>query len=198
MEIQSTLEYIFLNYTYIGTLFITLLEYANFPLPSEIVLPLIGVVSSQYNISILNMIIISSLGGIIGSLTNYFIGYRYGESILNIISNKYPFLKKPITYAKNYMIDNGRKSVFTARMIPLARTAISLVAGAYKMPLLQFTFYSLNGIVLWNAILIALGYVFRNNFDLIPVILSRYSLLCIVILLIIIIIKNKRKLKYKK
>ena len=57
------------------------------------------------------------------------------------------------------MIDNGRKSVFTARMIPLAHTAISLVAGAYKMPLLQFIFYSLNGIILWNAILITLGYI---------------------------------------
>lgn len=197
MEIQSTLEYVFLNYTYIGTLFVTLLEYANFPLPSEIVLPLIGVASSQYNISLLNMIITSSFGGIIGSLTNYFIGYKYGESILNIISNKYTFLKNPIAYAKNYMIDNGRKSVFTARMIPLARTAISLVAGAYKMPLLQFIFYSLNGIVLWNAILITLGYIFRNNFDLIPVILSRYTLLCIVILLIIIIFKYKHNQKDK-
>lgn len=47
MEIQSTLEYIFLNYTYITTLFVTLLEYANFPLPSEIVLPLIGVASTD-------------------------------------------------------------------------------------------------------------------------------------------------------
>ena len=91
MEIQSTLEYALLNYTYIGTLLVTLLEYANFPLPSEIVLPLIGVASSQYNISLLNMIITSSFGGIIGSLTNYFIGYKYGESILNIISNKYTF-----------------------------------------------------------------------------------------------------------
>ena len=143
------------------------------------------------------MIITSSFGGIIGSLTNYFIGYKYGESILNIISNKYTFLKNPIAYAKNYMIDNGRKSVFTARMIPLARTTISLVAGAYKIPLLQFIFYSLNGIVLWNAILITLGYIFRNNFDLIPVILSRYTLLCIVILLIIMIFKYKRKIKYK-
>ena len=47
MEIQSTLEYVLLNYTYIGTLLVTLLEYANFPLPSEIVLPLIGVASSK-------------------------------------------------------------------------------------------------------------------------------------------------------
>ena len=197
MEMQYILEYIFMNYSYIGTLFITLLEYANFPLPSEIVLPLVGVISSQYNISLINMIIISSIGGITGSLTNYFIGYKYGDSVLNILSNKYSFLEKPINYTKNYVLSNGKKSVFTARMIPLARTAISLVAGAYKMPLLQFICYSLSGIFLWNTILITLGYLFRNNFDLIPIILSRYSLICILIIGIVIFVKLKHKHKQK-
>lgn len=173
MEIQSILEYITINYGYLGAFIITFLEYSNFPLPSEIVLPLIGALCSNYELNLIGMVIISSLAGVLGSILNYFLGYKIGDSLLKILCRKFKFLTKSINYTKEYVKKYEKKAVFTARMIPLARTAISLVAGVYKMPIIHFALYSFNGILIWNTILISMGYILKDNFSLIGAILSK-------------------------
>lgn len=197
MEIQSILEYITVHYGYLGAFILTFLEYSNFPLPSEIVLPLIGAICSSYRLDLIGMIIISSLAGVLGSILNYFLGYKVGVSLLNILSNKYKFLSKPIDYTKEYVKKYEKKAVLTARMIPLARTAISLVAGVYKMSIIHFMIYSFGGILIWNTVLISMGYILKDNFGLIGVILSKYSIVCLVVLAILFIVKYVYKIKQK-
>lgn len=194
MELKEIAEYLITNWSYVGIFLVVFLEYANFPLPSEVVLPLIGILSSQYSINLLFVILVSTVAGMVGSLLNYYIGFKFGENILEIISNKFYFLKKPIEYTRKYTYKYGKNAVLTARLIPIGRTAISLVAGVYKMPLNLFIFFSSIGICIWNSILILLGYILRNNIDKINIILSKYSIVCILIIIIFIffvIYKNK-------
>ena len=176
MEVQSILEYVTINYGYLGAFIITFLEYSNFPLPSEIVLPLIGAICSNYEL-------------------NYFLGYKVGDSLLQILCRRFKFLTKSIDYTKEYVKKYEKKAVLTARMIPLARTAISLVAGVYKMPIIHFTLYSFSGIFIWNTILISMGYILKDNFTLIGAILSKYSVVCLIILAIFFTIKYLYKKK---
>lgn len=194
MDIQILAETLIIRFGYMGSFILVLLEYANFPIPSEVVLPLIGLFSSEYNLNLFLMIALSTLAGIIGSLINYYIGFRYGRNILNIISEKFAFLKKPLESADFYISQYGKSAVLITRVIPLARTAISLIAGIYKIPLSVFIVYSSIGISVWNIILIMLGYFLKNNFDFIGIILSKYSITCITILVIIILIVSIMKI----
>lgn len=194
MDIQILAETLIIRFGYMGSFILVLLEYANFPIPSEVVLPLIGLFSSEYNLNLFLMIALSTLAGIIGSLINYYIGFRYGRNILNIISEKFAFLKKPLESADFYISQYGKSAVLITRVIPLARTAISLIAGIYKIPLSVFIVYSSIGISVWNIILIMLGYFLKNNFDFIGIILSKYSITCITILVIITLIVSIMKI----
>lgn len=194
MDIQILAETLIIRFGYMGSFILVLLEYANFPIPSEVVLPLIGLFSSEYNLNLFLMIALSTLAGIIGSLINYYIGFRYGRNILNIISEKFAFLKKPLESADFYISQYGKSAVLITRVMPLARTAISLIAGIYKIPLSVFIVYSSIGISVWNIILIILGYFLKNNFDFIGIILSKYSITCITILVIITLIVSIMKI----
>lgn len=197
MNIQILAETLIIDFGYVGSFILVLLEYANFPLPSEMVLPLIGLLSSKYNLNLLLMILLSTIAGIIGSLINYYIGFRYGYSILSTISKKFNFLKKPVESANLYISKYGKNAILITRVVPLARTAISLIAGMYKIPLNVFIIYSAIGISVWNSILIMLGHFLKSNFNFISTILSKYSIICIVIILVVIVISGIKKIIIK-
>ena len=56
----------------------------------------------------------------------------------------------------------GPKACFIGRLLPGARTFVSLVAGIFKVSFKDFLIYSSFGIAIWNFVLIFLGYFFSN------------------------------------
>lgn len=182
------LEFILENsfFLYLSIFTVIMLEYANAPLPSELVLPLSGAFIIPFDLNLTTVIIISIIGGIIGSLINYYLGLKFGKSIVSWMINKLPKSKK--SFDVSYSIFNKYKktSVLFSRLIPIARTVISIVAGTLKMNCFQFILFSTIGITIWNSILIVSGYIFYDNLNLIVSILSTYSLVIKIIGLIIL------------
>lgn len=196
MNIHITIEGFMQNYGYLSTFILIFLEYANLPLPSEIVLPLVGVISSKYNLNIFILIILSVIGGLLGSLTNYYLGYKYGRNIINKLSLKSNSFKKSLSLAQKYIHKYDKLSILLARIVPLARTTISLIAGVSKISLTVFVKYSILGISIWNGILIYLGYLFNDNLNIATSILSKYSkvsLMIVILIFVLFFIKKKKR-----
>jgi len=78
-------------------------------------------------------------------------------------------------------------SVLLTRFVPLARTAISLIAGVARMNLAEFVIFSTIGIFIWNCLLITGGTfiseLFRLEYITIEVLLA--LILAIVIIYLI-------------
>ena len=55
-------------------------------------------------------------------------------------------------------------SVMISRVVPVARTFISIVAGVIKMNIITFIIYSTIGIAIWNCAFMYLGYAFGHLF----------------------------------
>lgn len=200
MNIEEIIREFVFNYGMISVFVLVLLEYANFPLPSELVLPLMGIVGALNNISFLEILIVSVVAGVFGSILNYIIGLYFGPKAIDYITSKFPKTKKSTDAAYDWLNKYNNTAVLLSRLVPIARTFISIVAGVVKMKPIAFIGYSTIGIAIWNAILIALGFIFGNNSELINLILKRYSLLVgaiVIIITIILIIKNKEKIKEK-
>lgn len=154
------------NYGVVSIFILVFLEYANFPIPSEVILPMIGVVGKEYNIDIFLLILLSTVAGLIGSILNYWIGYHFGEKVIKYVIKKFPKTKKSISASNNFMRKYSKLSVLLTRFIPIARTAISLVAGVAKMNLVEFIVFSTLGIFIWNYILITGGTILSDLFKL--------------------------------
>ena len=198
MEIGFIIEEFILNYGLISIFIIVALEYANLPLPSEIVLPLAGILSTEYNMNVILVILVSILGGIVGSLTNYYLGYKFGNPLIYALKSKYPKTQRAIKESYRFMEKYENISVMLSRLVPIARTFISIVAGVTRMNMMSFVLYSTIGISIWNILLILIGYIIGDNMDKITYILGTYSKFVAVLLVavaIIYLIIRKRKVK---
>lgn len=187
MNLEILIQNFVLEYGLFSIFLIVALEYANIPLPSEIVLPFAGILSAEYDMNILLVIIVSILGGIFGSLTNYYIGYKFGNPLLFKLKEKFPKTKRAIKESNKWMEKYNKISVMITRLVPLARTFISIVAGVNRMNIYSFTIFSSIGISIWNILLISMGYIVGDNMDKISYILSSYTKVLIVLFIILVI-----------
>ncbi|MGL5352756.1 MAG: DedA family protein [Clostridium sp.] len=192
--IMNTIE----SLGYFGLFISVLLEYACLPLPSEILLPFIGILSSYGTFNLITAIIVSVIAGLIGSTICYYIGYFGGSPILDWLSNKSSSAKKSLAKLNIFLTKYDKYAVLIARMFPLTRTYVSLGVGALKMKYTTFISYSFAGIVLWNTILISLGYYLGENTPLIESILQKYTFVAFSLLALAICTLAYMYIKKKK
>ncbi len=191
------------EYGMLAIFIIIMLEYACFPVSSEIVLPLSGAVASVNNTNFFVILPLSILAGLIGTGICYTVGWFGGGAIIQVITRKFPKSKKGIDTAYAKFNQNGAAAVCIGRVIPLVRTYIALIAGAAKMnPITYFTASAI-GISVWNTLLIGLGYILRQNYKAVGDYYIRYkhNLLPVVIIFIGILLVNffyKRKKKQQR
>ena len=184
IELTSLFEKIFNLIDEYGAYIIFLaifLEYACFPLPSEVILPLAGAIGYNANISPVLMIALSSIAGLLGALLCYYLG----------VLGSLPFFK-PKSKEENDSISfyekYGNWAILFGRLIPLCRTYISFIAGVKKHKVWKYILFSSIGIIIWNSILITLGYVFYDNIDIISIWYSEYKFIILGLICIIFII----------
>jgi membrane protein DedA with SNARE-associated domain len=154
---------------------IILLEYACFPVSSEIVLPFSGAVACANKTPFPVILILSVIAGLIGTGICYLIGWFGGSALISTIKRKYPKTEKAINASYEKFEKNGAPAVCIGRVIPLVRTYISLVAGSARLNPASYFPATFLGITVWNTILIGLGYTLRDNYDRAAIIYQRYK-----------------------
>ena len=181
---------------------LVMLEYACFPLPSEALLPFLGFVINTNDYSVVGAIVLSTIMGFIGCLLCYLVGYYGGNVFYNKIYNKFKNVKKGVDYGKEKFDKYGNISVMICRVIPLCRTYISFLSGLYKQSLFIYSLFSILGILIWNSILIILGYFLADRWGLVAIDYNKYKLILIIIIVFLIsgfllykLYKNKKTRK---
>lgn len=176
------------KYGLFGLCLMILLEYACFPISSEIVLPFCGAFAKSYEISFFLLIPGSVLAGLLGTSLCYLIGRIGGTRVLTFLKNRFPKTEKGITASEEKMDRYGALAVCFGRVIPLCRTYIAFIAGSMKQPYKQFLSYSFFGITVWNCILISLGYLLKSNWNEVQRYYEEYKLFLVATAVIIIVV----------
>lgn len=203
---QQFILHIIEQFGYFGVFFLILIENVFPPIPSEVILLFSGFFSTYTNLSVLYMIVASTLGSFLGAIILYYIGKIFNKERLKKIVNgrlgKILFLKeKDIDKADEWFDNKENKSVFFCRFVPIVRSLISIPAGMSEMPMGKFIIYTICGSMIWNTVLICLGYRLGSNWEYVLTILDKYQMVVIVILVIIfgyVIIKFYRKKRKSK
>ena len=196
MELISS---IFDKYGLFATLFIIFLEYACFPLSSEIVLPALGALARARNLSFFVLLPLSVLAGLLGTGVCYMIGRIGGSVLLDSLGRRFPKMQKGILASRNKFDCYGAAAVCFLRVIPLCRTYIAFIAGAAKQPAPVYFSFSLLGITVWNSLLLLLGYFLQDNLDVIRIYYEKYKqfLFPVVFIFLLLFLFKKRKNKAK-
>lgn len=201
---MSFLENFVSQYGLPAIFFCILLEYACFPVSSEIVLPLSGLLAANQNLPFPLLVAFSTIAGVMGSLFTYFVGRFGGSPLLERIMKRFPSMESPILASYRTFGNHGKAAIFFSRLIPLCRTYIGFIAGAMKQGFCRYVLYSAFGILIWNTILTGLGYYFYQYKDLFFSYFDRYKHwifrggLIVLALLAFVHIKKQRKQSEKE
>ena len=176
------------------------LEYACFPVPSEIVLPLSGAVAAQGGFSFLSVYLICIAAGLGGSLLDYSLARWGGARLIEKLEGRFPKLAGGLEVTRQKFERYSTLSVGICRVIPLCRTYISFIAGLAKQDLGTFIGASTIGIAIWNALLVYMGYLLSENWQLVGEFYGKYkyAMLAIIVLAIFIYVLIKRRLGQKE
>lgn len=183
---------------YWGILLGMLLESACIPIPSEVIMPFGGYLVSTGHLNIIGVILVGTLGNILGSLIAYAVGYWGGKRFINRFG-KYVFLsKKHMDSAERWFDKRGEITVFISRILPAIRTFISLPAGIARMNLSKFLIYTAIGSLIWSVILTYVGYVLGKNWENIQNYLHPIAYVVAVIVVVILVFLAVKVVKSRK
>ena len=134
---------------------------ACIPIPSEVTMLYAGYLVSQGRMAFAAAVVVGVVADLVGSLIAWGIGaYGIDVAILRIEHSR-----RKIEQAERWFERFGSRVVFGCRMVPLARSFVSLPAGAARMPLRRFIPLTVAGTTIWLTLLVALGDVAGANWN---------------------------------
>ena len=153
----------FARHGYVALFVLLWIDTMGLPLPSEIPLLFAGYLVSRHEISFAGAALVSALGCVGGSLLAYFVSKRFGRAAV-LRWGKYVMLtEEHLHRSERWFERRGPFAVFVCRMIPLARTLVSIPAGIAEMNVARFTVYTFAGSLPWAFGLIGLGWALGSS-----------------------------------
>lgn len=145
------------------------------PIPSELVLPYAGFLVGRGTISWFEALLSSSVGSVLGAVVLYALGRYGGRPVILRYRRLLRFSERDLDRADAWFDRHGPKIVFFARMVPLARSIVSLPAGWSQMPMGRFLVLTTLGTVAWNSLLIGGGFLLGENYERVGEVADTYS-----------------------
>jgi len=164
LTITRNVTFVVASWSYFGVFGLMLLESSSLPIPSEVVLPFAGYLVSMGQMNGWIALALATMAGIMGSLIDYYIGFRGVQSLFqHKILGKTILSPPQLETAGIWFRKYGTAALFFSRLMPGFRTIISFPAGAVKMKLPKFIAYTTAGCFTWSAVLIYVGYFLGKN-----------------------------------
>jgi membrane protein DedA with SNARE-associated domain len=187
------------SWGYGGVFGLMILEASSLPIPSEVVLPFAGYLVSLGHLDFWMTLTVATIAALAGSLIDYFIGLKGVEVLSKYrLLGRAIFSEQQIKIAARYFNKFGSAMVFVGRLIPVVRTLISFPAGAVRMSLAKFLIYTVAGCILWNSLLIYVGYYLGSRWEEVASI-SHYLIIAVAATLVAVfavyLIRRRKRLK---
>lgn len=155
------------NLNYWTVFLLMYIEGTVIPVPSELIVSPAAYHAAAGHLDVTLVIIIATLGAVLGSATNYVAAYYLGRPIVYRFANsKLGHLcllnQEKIEKSEKYFNDHGVIATLTGRLLPGIRQVISVPAGLAKMKFWKFILYTTIGAGIWNCVLAALGWYLHS------------------------------------
>jgi len=153
---------------YLGIAVLTFAETIFPPVPSEVIMPLAGLRAARGTLSLTGTIAAGAAGAMAGNLVWYFAARAIGvERLHGLIDRHGRWLTldwHEVERAQGWFNRNGAAFVCLGRMVPTARSVVSIPAGLLRMPLAPFLLWSTLGTIAWTTALTVAGYLLGQRY----------------------------------
>lgn len=139
------------------------------PIPSEIIMPLAGYLSTRGELGFWPAVLAGSVGSLAGASVWYWIGRSVEpDRLRRRLARGGVWLglyEEDVDRASRWFNGRGQSSVLFGRLLPMVRTLISVPAGFARMPLILFIGLSALGTTAWTIALAYGGRVLGQRFE---------------------------------
>ena len=136
--------------------------------PSELVMPLSGLIASQGKLWLPGVILSGAAGSLTGAISWYWaaraLGFERFERLVTRYGRITTVSPHEVAVLQRWFERFGSVLVLVGRVIPAVRTAISIPAGLVRMPFARFLALSVVGILISCGILAWLGWLLRDHY----------------------------------
>ncbi|MCU0815803.1 MAG: DedA family protein [Cypionkella sp.] len=164
---------------YAGVLFLMFLETMFPPIPSEVIMPIAGIVAASGALSLSGVIVAGTLGAMLGNTLWYLLALWIGiDRFQPLIERHGRWLTIDWPDVERAQAAFGRYGgliVFFGRMIPSIRSVISIPAGLLRMRLPGFLIWSTIGTSIWSSGLAIAGWALGTHVDRIEEVIGPVS-----------------------
>ncbi len=142
--------------------------------PGETVVIVGGLVASQGGLSVTGVWIVSVVGTIIGSNTSYWLGRRAGLPAVRAFVERLAATRmgrlfridaEGMVDLQQHFDDHGSKTVLISRFAVGAKNFVPAVAGAVRMPVFWYEFYTVLGAILYSTLMVSIGWFLGDHMD---------------------------------
>jgi membrane protein DedA with SNARE-associated domain len=129
------------------------LESVGLPFPGESVLILAGIFAgTRHELNIVWVVVVAAVAAIVGQAIGYVIGREFGYRLLLRYGPYVRVTEGRVKLGEYLFLRHGRKIVVVARFVPLLRSLAGILAGANRMPWLQFLGANSVGAFAWASV----------------------------------------------
>ena len=152
---------------YSGVVILMALQSACIPLPSEVIMPLAGLVLAHSQLDLMVLATLASLASNLGSIPAYWVGAKGGRPMVERYGSYLLLSRHDLDRVDGFFTRFGSLAVLIGRMLPIIRTFIAFPAGVAKMNQVKFHVYTFIGSWPWCYALawigMKLGAQFQND-----------------------------------
>ncbi len=153
----------------LGVFLLMVPESACVPIPSELTLLFAGYAVGRGWMSLPIAVLSATAGNLVGSM----LAYGLGASGL---PGRLPVAGRILARWEGMLDRHGTRAVFVARLLPLARTFVSLPAGARHVELAPFVTLTAAGCAIWAAAFVLAGSLLGTAWVSVDFVLGRVLL----------------------
>ncbi|HEY6470287.1 MAG TPA: DedA family protein [Candidatus Dormibacteraeota bacterium] len=165
-----------------------LINSCGVPFPSEVIMPVAGVLAATGHFNIVAVIVAGIGGNLIGALIAYALARRFGRPLLLGPGKRIGISASHLDLADRWFDRYGLPTVFFGRMLPVICTYISFPAGLAKVQPVWFAVLSLAGSTVWVTFLGVLGYEVGANYTKVSGPISKIAIAFAVLIAIAVVV----------
>lgn len=159
------------------------------PFPSDVIIVLEGYLTTVgRNFNFFLILLISTMGSLVGSIIVYWFGYSKGNEVLRYkIVLKY-IDEKHIKRSEKVFHKYGKYGLIISKFVPGISSIMVLFSGVFRVKKRVYFTYIVFSIVLQQVIYLLIGRVIGNNINLVKRFFSIFNFVSIILILTLAVI----------
>lgn len=188
------MNHLLLTWGYLALFLATLIAAMGIPTGSELVLAYAGALASghvgepHHHLNVVVVILLGTLGELIGSFFGYGIGRVGGRPLVERVGKYVLLTKSDLDRAERLFDNHGQPVVFFGRFIPLLRSFVALAAGLAEMTVGKFAIFTGLASAIWCSLFALLGYGLGSSWSRVLHKVSDASYIVVAVVIVIVVV----------